>query len=488
MSSAFRDPKNLSEWIELDYFRRSRFLGWLRRRATWVTLGVSVLLVGGTLLLPWTSKLYQAGPVSTAHAMFNDNCAVCHTESLQTLRRFWPGNASVRAVPDEACLRCHDGPPHNAEQVSAPHCAGCHREHRGREALARLPDSACLACHARLKDNTRHPDQCRFRDVTGFPDGHPEFALWLGTDPLAPRAKDPGKLRFNHQVHLRPEGVPVLAPVTGAGAAGGKLQTEHLECDRCHRQDSAGRYMLPIRYEDHCRRCHPLTVMIAGKMEDAGDRDQKEAEAFAEAVRAFAREPAPHPKPGESAELVRAALRERFLRFAREHPVVLAGREAEPVLSWPGPRSPEAITEPQWRWARGQLEESERLLFVNVQGPVNRRVLEERPGGCAYCHIEKGPVQGGLPEYERPNLRQRWLPHSRFSHESHRMLDCTQCHAARGSSRTEDVLLPKLETCARCHNARAGARSDCVECHGYHDRGHGPEPTKHRTIDECLGR
>src|SRR4051812_19339779 len=142
MPSAFRDPKNLSEWIELDYFRRSRFLGWLRRRATWVTFGVSVLLVSVALLLPWTSKLYQAGPVSASHAMFNDNCAVCHTENLQTLRRFWPGNASVRAVPDQACTRCHDGPLHNAEQVSTPHCAGCHREHRGQAALARLPDRA----------------------------------------------------------------------------------------------------------------------------------------------------------------------------------------------------------------------------------------------------------------------------------------------------------------------------------------------------------
>ena len=72
------------------------------------------------------------------------------------------------------------------------------------------------------------------------------------------------------------------------------------------------------------------------------------------------------------------------------------------------------------------------------------------------------------------------------------MLGCEQCHAARGSAETADVLLPGIDTCLRCHHhgAKATARADCVECHVYHDpaaqrasRGKG-----RLTIYEILGR
>jgi hypothetical protein len=499
MSSAFRDPKNLPDWIELDYFRRSRFLWWLRRRVTWLTLLVCVALAAAAVFLPRTSRLYQAGPVSTAHAMFNNDCAQCHTENFQTARRFWPANESVRAVPDEACTRCHDGPPHHAEQKRSDRCAACHREHRGRVALARLPDGQCLACHSDIRGNSRRGEACPLENVKGFPDGHPEFALWRGQSPLAPGKKDPCKIRFNHKLHLeKEEGGGLLAPVTfrpgmtfrenppefqenPPGPPRLKTKSVELDCTACHRPDPAGRYMLPIRYDQHCSQCHPLWVQIAGTIKGADA--QKAAEAFA-------REPAPHPQPGQGVESVRAALRERFLGFLRRNPLVLGGGEGTPARARPQPRSPQAISRPQWDWVKRELSESERLLFVNEQEAHNHPVLLDRSGGCAYCHLEKEPGRrvGGLPEYEKTNIHARWLPQSRFSHESHRMLDCTECHAARVSKDTEDVLMPKLETCARCHNARVGARSDCVECHTYHRRGDGPEAPKNRTIAECLGK
>ena len=77
------------------------------------------------------------------------------------------------------------------------------------------------------------------------------------------------------------------------------------------------------------------------------------------------------------------------------------------------------------------------------------------------------------------------------------MLDCAACHAAKNSVATADVLMPKIEDwlmpkiedCRQCHNrATAGVRSDCLECHIYHDRSVEPRGLRGRlTIEEALG-
>jgi hypothetical protein len=61
------------------------------------------------------------------------------------------------------------------------------------------------------------------------------------------------------------------------------------------------------------------------------------------------------------------------------------------------------------------------------------------------------------------------MPHSRFRHDSHRMLSCVECHAATTSHRTSDILMPAIHSCKQCHNAQAGARTDCYACHRYHN-------------------
>src|SRR5438132_350629 len=143
MPSPFRSPKTLPEWIELDYFGRPRRL---RRAKVWVSLAVlfsGVLAVGALAFFPRQKMLYQAGPLSTAHAMFNQDCGLCHTQAFQTATRLWPGNARIHAVPNEACTSCHDGPRHQEQEAFRPDCTGCHREHRGREELAWIGAGHC---------------------------------------------------------------------------------------------------------------------------------------------------------------------------------------------------------------------------------------------------------------------------------------------------------------------------------------------------------
>ncbi len=57
------------------------------------------------------------------------------------------------------------------------------------------------------------------------------------------------------------------------------------------------------------------------------------------------------------------------------------------------------------------------------------------------------------------------------------MMKCADCHDAEQSKQSGDVLMPTIDECKKCHNATEGkARSDCLECHGYHDHG-GDRPT-----------
>jgi hypothetical protein len=460
MPSAFRDPKSLTEWIQLDYFRRPRGLRRWRSWLGWGTLAVFTVVVAVILVLPRGRNAFQAGPVSAAHALFNNDCAQCHTGAFQTARRIWTvGSGNIHAVPNEACQKCHDGPPHNANQLVELSCPSCHREHRGRPALARVDDGHCTTCHADLKANSRSAGAAPYQDVSAFPDVHPEFRIWRDA------VKDPGQLHFNHKVHLKPEGV--LAP-------GGKKEV--LECTACHREDAAGRYMQPIAYATDCAHCHPLSIQLAGPFTDERTRA---------AAADFAREPAPHKEPA----VVRAVLRDRLIQFVQQNPV--EAKPLPPGRAIPRPRRLEAITEQQWVRTRRLLGEAEKLLFSNEQLPHNEGQLFDRAGGCSYCHVpDAGGKTGadGLPKYELTQLPARWLTHSRFGHDSHRMLACTECHPAPDSSKTSDVLMPRVETCARCHNPKTGVRDDCVECHAYHHREQGYEASKGRTILEALGQ
>src|SRR5439155_15720318 len=85
-------PKTLASWLELDYFRRPRPLRRVRRLVTGLVLLGCALLVAGVALVPGSRRIYQAAPVSTAHALFNDNCEACHTVKLATAARLLRGD------------------------------------------------------------------------------------------------------------------------------------------------------------------------------------------------------------------------------------------------------------------------------------------------------------------------------------------------------------------------------------------------------------
>ena len=82
-----------------------------------------------------------------------------------------------------------------------------------------------------------------------------------------------------------------------------------------------------------------------------------------------------------------------------------------------------------------------------------------------------------LPEYAASNITKQWMPKAGFDHRPHLMVKCASCHAAEGSTKTSDVLMPNQAACASCHTPSKGsvrpssgqAESRCFECHRYHD-------------------
>jgi hypothetical protein len=433
------NPKTLAEWIELDFFRRSGSWRRARRLFTWACFFGAIAFVIASVV-PRNRFVYEAGPLSSAHAIANHDCSICHVDAFRVARRFWPGNATMASVPDSACVQCHDsGPHHPTDFVISVGCSACHREHHGRERLAaNVTDAQCDVCHANLQEISG--GSSRFANVSGFPNGHPEFALWRQPE----KPKDPGTIRFNHKVHLREEGVPVAQSVNGGDVR--ELSWVRLDCNNCHQPDERGQNFKPLKYETNCASCHPLSVEVAGLKPGVAEK----------AAREFSAKPAPH----GSAAGVRSEMRERFIQFAQRNPEVTGAPALEtPEVALPGRRRAVPATPAEREWANAQLQQTERVLFDGA-------------GGCHYCHQERtDPAKrpDGLPDIPSSNLNNRWLTHARFRHQSHRMKSCIECHPAPGSESAGDVLIPSIDNCKECHNPKKGARYDCVECHDYHN-------------------
>src|ERR1700683_5773996 len=110
-------------------------------------------------------RIYSAGKMSAAHAVLSTRCEACHVRTA--------GFFSAKAT-DSACLMCHDGPIHHANQTFTPNCSSCHQEHQGRVQLAATSNASCAQCHGDL--HTTGAPTSFVPDITNFNGGPPEFA------------------------------------------------------------------------------------------------------------------------------------------------------------------------------------------------------------------------------------------------------------------------------------------------------------------------
>ena len=419
-----RTAKQRAQRIDLNYFKQSHGM---RRWRILLSIALPVAAVAwvGGVGLAGSRKPYSAGPVSRAHAFAEQRCEVCH----RTARADHAGAALEpffrRHTSEGACLTCHDAPAHAVNQTPPPACSECHLDHRGRVDLARVDDRFCGECHADLQ--TTHGEPKIAKSVKPFPSGHPEFAA------VRPGAQDPGQIKFNHAAHLKD---------TIRGANG----PERLQCGTCHTPEvvqassrakkpvSTG-LMVPISYQQQCARCHPLFF------DERIDRQT------------------PHDTPA----IVRAYVQQALADYIGQNPTDVTKADAEVrrvPLNFPRPAEPPARTPQEWVARRAAFDE--RILWNKT---------------CAECHVfadaaARPPAPGAqtsLPVYAKSNITKQWMPRAAFNHTPHLMVTCESCHAAQGSTRTSDVLLPGQTVCATCHAPSRGAERRCFECHRYHD-------------------
>ncbi len=199
-----KSSKELAQRIDPVYYRRRHPLRRVRfLLGAGLTAGAALWIAASFALSG--EAIYVRGGMAAAHAPLADTCSRCHTEAFA-------------AVCDGSCLSCHGAGPHVplGETPPEPRCATCHAEHQGRARLAEVADGHCNACHL------------RHRGVTSIED-HVQFE----------RAPLDQNLRFSHRGHLAKD-----------------LINGPLACADCHRPQPDGRDFRPIRFEEHCARCH----------------------------------------------------------------------------------------------------------------------------------------------------------------------------------------------------------------------------------------
>jgi hypothetical protein len=470
--------------IPLDYYKRPDGLA----RWRWILSGLAVLVAAAWGLgLGWdfwspgairqrTRQLASHGPLTKAHATWENECDACHAP-------FRPIGNSNWAAPvlgdsrqsNEQCQSCHGAGIHHSRQDPLElACAGCHHDHQGRDAsLVQLADVHCTQCHSQLAAHIQggQPSGAVER-ITGFnsADGaHPEFR--------STRGADPGRLAFDHARHLtRGMATAAFGPVQTLRMirepdraryekyARGSEGVIELDCAACHQlvRDDPGSaapvppprgapaYMLPVTYANHCRGCHPLD--------------------FDPAAPGLVME---HPLP--LAEVDASLWHTYTAEFLKQDPALLSQRLSPRPL--PGqPQEPRLI---EARAAiQRKVEAAEKLLFGAKK--------------CGECHryetASDPPQQVDALERWDPAAQVRvaatnvpivWWRSAAFTHSAHRGVDCRVCHeraypsSTHASHQSKDVLLPAMKDCLACHAARGrssgGAAYNCTECHRYHN-------------------
>jgi hypothetical protein len=434
-----RTTKKLAQRIDLNYFKRSTGL---KRAKLWLSVGLPAIAL---VWICWhafagDSRVYSSGRMSEAHAVLEADCAACHVPTA--------GMFSA-AASDAACLSCHDGPIHHAAQTKSVGCATCHKEHRGRVNIVAAKDETCAECHGDLKTSGGAPHYAAH--IESLEDGHPEFGA------LRDNARDPGTIRVNHAIHMK----PIRRGPNGPNA--------QLECGDCHQAGAAsaewkyadasyasasasysdqdevrapksgtlprpghgsGReLMAPVKFATACAGCHSLAF------------DKR----FSEGV--------PHDKP----EAVHAYLVKKFSEYIAEHPGELREmRDPGRDLTGKAVQAAVRVYTPN-EWVVVKIRDAEELLWRKT---------------CKQCHaLTVGTGQNNLPIVEPARTTVKWMPHAKFDHDAHRGFACASCHEkALSSTETSDVLLPGIATCKTCHApGPEHAESRCFECHTYHD-------------------
>jgi cytochrome c7-like protein len=488
-----------------------------RNRALLVASAMAVVALALVLVNVWYQRSsLVVGPLSSAHATLESNCAACHV--------------SFEAVTNEKCSVCHERlatslgfytfaahyvyvSGNQTRAFTREHevsCATCHAEHRGRDARQTVvPDERCAGCHPFAPFDRRHP-QFDFAaesipDRSGLKFGHVKHTerilnrlketnvevACLTCHQIAPGGKGFEPISFARDCstcHLGPEtsltSVRVMAPTGLLRRDGGRVEFQPgvETLDTIRKRQAPGEQwalaMSPSQFEEDGGRVSKYGIVhkdpwIAHNLRnlrrllypsqgladllvasaDVEDRDKTVL--YAEAIRTL-REYAAGLR-GTSEESIQAELAE-IDRTAAE----LERRIADPATP---------LSARKFRVDRTRNPElsDEQVQAINT---FAERVAEP----CVRCHdLQDATII-------RPQADQRTLRRAVFNHRAHVIQrGCLECHAAIPVLKYLDVKgpidaavdnaaiqdLPTLDRCRECHTTgRASTR--CSNCHEFH--------------------
>ncbi|PZR72384.1 MAG: hypothetical protein DLM73_13350 [Chthoniobacterales bacterium] len=469
MATPGRTQKQIAERYKgnLGYYKRKHPWRVARFCASFLALAGGV---AGVVLFQrhGNEEFFNSGVISSGHATIAKDCAQCHDKSAAagndlTLAKFsgvvkdrFHRGVDFRSI-DLRCQDCHEKHPpfglpkkydlHEPNVVENRSCSVCHQEHLGPGPMKRVADSECASCHgnaavmqASAKKGTTlppavfhlraHPPQQVVFEMprpapgytqvfSSFAADHPEFQL------IQQKARDPDVLRFNHQRHFAAD----IPPVSG----------QKLDCNYCHKPEPGGRYYQRISFAANCQACHALQF-------DVKNPELKIPHGDVALVRTFLRTlPAQY---GDYARLKKGRTRDADVQSF----VV------------------QQIRQLQEQFRTG--EELERAVFfaTDPYKPQRQQTAAIRANfaGCAFCHEVK-MAANSAPTITKPILVDRWMPQAQFNHAKHASVKCDECHNARQSRETSDLLMPAKANCVTCHSPQTKkVASDCLTCHGYH--------------------
>jgi hypothetical protein len=427
-----RVRENDAHSAEVDFPAQSKRLSidsYLPRMRT-ISLILSGIVLVGYAILPFARGRYDSlssGPLSNAHKMIERDCRKCHSTAFS-------------AVQDKECLSCHVMSDHAKDYPSfvSQHaeldmrCADCHMEHNRDEGLVVRDSRLCQGCHEGMKGLKPGTE---LLDVGHLAD-HPQFRVEIrdadGRQRRVPidesaTIKDHTALKFNHAVHLK------------RGLRGPQGAVD-LQCNACHELDMDDRSIKPISFDRHCRDCHSLGF-------DERLPDVQLLHGSAEAI-----------YPALLAEYAKLFTLNRGAAVETVQPSIRSM-----------PSRPEQVDTKDMSPDAMKVEQAARVAEEEVFTRT----------GCFLCHnYEEKNGEAQSAEQTRylitkPNVPTQWLAKAQFHHGAHDTISCESCHEnIRKSTETTDLSLPGIETCRSCHvqEERPGyVRSDCAQCHMYHE-------------------
>ncbi len=423
---------------------------WLHRRPlSWLGF-VCVLILG--LVLPligyykpeFDAKLrpsplpsvvsWNPGTIDAAHHFFATDCKRCH-------------QTPFRAVRNDACLDCHantaahaDAKKFAAAGLGNDTCRMCHQDHQGVRGLIRSDQRLCADCHGRLR--ARGGELVAIEDAGDFGTAHPEFKLdlpdWNAAGDFVPRRvayaadlKENSGLKFNHAKHL------------DAGGLNAPKGRRTLDCSSCHVPEPGGAKMRQVNFETMCHDCHTLGFDPLAPQREV-----------------------PHGKVSEVVYM----LSEYYAKFALEGgyleakaPTIVQERRRPGAPPLSRQEKAEALA-----WAREQTERVTQTLFTDR--------------ACVTCHKVTAPG-AAAPAWQIAPVRVSgvWYKGANFTHAKHATAKCDDCHRARESKESADLLIPGIEKCRSCHAgayAKDKVATTCIACHAYHPPAP-PVPIRH---------